>query len=60
MSNPQLTPTVAVNKGDLAVVADSLEEFILSWNKLDKTHQNDPIWPTQKGPLCQLKGTRCL
>ena len=24
---------------------------------VDKTHQNDPIWPTQKGPLCQLKVT---
>jgi hypothetical protein len=24
---------------------------------LDKTHQNDPSWPTQKGPLCQLKVT---
>jgi hypothetical protein len=25
--------------------------------KVDKTHQNDPSWPTQKGPLCQLKVT---
>jgi hypothetical protein len=25
--------------------------------RLDKTHQNDPSWPTQKGPLCQLKVT---
>lgn len=33
LNNPHLTPAVAINKGDLAVVADSLEEFILSWNK---------------------------
>jgi hypothetical protein len=25
--------------------------------EVDKTHQNDPFWPTQKGPLCQLKVT---
>jgi len=24
---------------------------------MDKTHQNDPIRPDQKGPLCQLKVT---
>jgi hypothetical protein len=22
---------------------------------VDKTHENDPFWLTQKGPLCQLK-----
>lgn len=33
LNNPNLIPAVAINKGDLAVVADSLEEFILSWNK---------------------------
>ena len=24
---------------------------------MDKTHQNDPYLPIQKGPLCQLKVT---
>ncbi|WP_121197513.1 RteC domain-containing protein [Mucilaginibacter gracilis] len=32
-----------------------LYEYYRDVADVDKTHQNDPFWPTQKGPLCQLK-----
>ena len=36
LSNPQLTPQVAVIKGDLTVIADSLEIFISGWNEVQQ------------------------
>ena len=37
--------------------AEHTPEMIKSAVRVDKTHQNDPFWPTQKGPLRQLKVT---
>jgi TatD DNase family protein len=41
------------------LITDNFRRIIshLKQKELDKTHQNDPSWPTQKGPLCQLKVT---
>ena len=32
INNPQLTPGFAVPKGSLSVVAENIEEYIVSWN----------------------------
>ena len=55
--NTYITYTIRELEKCYNLLCEEHEYVTAKMVKVDKTHENDPIRPVQKGPLCQLKVT---